>query len=363
MAKSVVRVAVYTMLIFMLFGGTVYGLDIVIMPIDYQGNNISADITARIDRYYRIIKFDEKSLSNPHAEVSHRVATQVAEYHRVDIVLYVLRDGIKKIGNSSIQAELWVYDSRQREDSNKHMALYASDAVDQYERLIKTISGRILELYPAGQDTADTQEFWELHAEIAAVKESLKKMQKKEKAPVEKPDKEFVLRVPFALGYWSYIDRSWAEFIQGTVEITTGIDMFPELQFPALFDMKNEASVGLRIGYRNGTTGAKEDVMMNAVLINPVIGYHLNFYTNNWACMRVGAFYEFDALEIEEYNGKQSYQQSLTGYSLSLDYSYRIHSRFLINLGFNLYGYFSGGSSLIASPYLGTVITVFRGKK
>jgi hypothetical protein len=266
---------------------------------------------------------------------------------------------VRNDGNSLV-AELKIY-NRRREDYGR---IYASDAEDKYERLIDTLSGNILEWYRTNVDKVDVlrNELRDLQDEIASLKEGLNEEARAERERAkrearESVEKEFTLRVPVMIGYWSYIKREWADAVQGTVELTAGIKMYPQLQFPPLSDMKNEMSLGLNIGYRNGVTRNKGNVLMNGLLINPVVGYHLNVYTTNWLCVGAGVFYELGIWEIEGLE----YHQSFSGYSIILDYSYWFNKLFTINFGADVYGYFTRNSSPLIRTYLGTTITVYGG--
>ena len=376
-ARSAIRQVVCGIVLHMVTGiAVVEGLEIVVMPITYyerrganfvQGTytrDIAADITERINRYHDV-RIDRTPLNDRLAGATDNDARRVAEYYRVDEVLY----GVVRNDGNSLVAELKIY-NRRREDYGR---IYASDAGDKYERLIDTLSGNILEWYRTNVDKVDVlmNEVRDLREEIATVKEELKGEARSERERTRKEarenlEKEFALRVPVVVGYWSYIDREWAEMVQGTVEATTGIQMYPQMQFPLLADMKNEMSFGLRIGYRNGITRNKGNVLMHGVLINPVAGYHLNVYTTNWLSIGAGVFYELGIWEIEdrEYQERQSYQQSLTGYTIILDYAYRFNRLFTVNIGADVCGYFTRSSPPVIRTYLGTVITaLWRGNE
>jgi hypothetical protein len=343
------------------------GLEIVVVPITYyerrganfvQGTyerDIAADITERINRFHDV-RIDKTVLNDRLAGAMDNDARRVAEYYHVDEVLY----GVVRNDGSSLTAELKIY-NRRREDYGR---IYASDTVDKYERLIETLSMNILDWYRTNVDKVDVlrSEVRDLQEELASLKEGLDEEARAERERARKEaresvEKEFVLRVPVMMGYWSYTKREWANAVQGTVEATAGIQMYPQLQFPPLFDMKNEMSLGLHIGYRNGVTRNKGDVLMNGLLINPVVGYHLNVYTTNWLYIGTGIFYELGIWEVESLK----YHQSFSGYTVVLDYSYWFNRLITINFGADVYGYFTRSSSPVIRTYLGTTITVYGG--
>jgi len=383
MTRNMVKIAVYEILLFVLGGTAVYGQIITMIPVIYYEkqetnyvekpytSDITADITAILNNYYNIRR-SRLQLTDRRAGVTDFDASQAADNYNGDDILY----GMIKDDGISLQAEFKIYSRR----LNDYRSFYASDTKDQYERLIKTLCEHIMEWYNTDRDKADLlrDEIQNLQAEIISIKEELEKRKREDentaprkntKAKAEqeaKPavEKEFTLRLPVNAGYWTYIDRLWVESVQGTIEMVAGLDMFPELQFPALYNMKNEASFGLNIGYRNGVTRNQGAVLMNGIFINPEIKYHLNFYTENWICIGGGLFYEHAWWKIEdrEYQKDINSNQSLTGYSVSLDYAYRINGLFTVNIGTNLYGYFAEGSSPVVRSYLGTVITLVRKK-
>jgi len=372
-ARSAIRLIICGMMLHMIADvATAQGLEIVVIPINYyqrRGTNfvqgtytrdITGDIVERMSRYYDV-RIDRTSLNDRLAGATDNDARRVADYYHADEVLY----GVVRDDGSSLVAELKIY-NRRREDYGR---IYASDVVDKYERLIDTLSGHILDWYHTNVDKVDVlrNELRDLREELAAVK-GTKEDAKAEREQARRDvranvEKELALRVPVVAGYWSYIEREWAETVQGTVEATTGIHMYPQLQFPPLSDMKNEMSFGLRLGYRNGITRNRGNVLMHGALINPVANYHLNVYTTNWLSIGAGVFYEFGIWEIEdrEYQERQSYQQSLTGYTMILDYAYRFNRLFAVNVGTDVYGYFTRDSSPIIRTYLGTIITVYGG--
>lgn len=380
MIRNIVRVAVYEILLLILGGTAAYGLDIIMIPIIYyekQGTgyvqktyrrDITADMTAILNKYYNV-QVSRTPLNDRLAGVTDFDARRVAEYYHVDDILY----GAIKDDGSSLQAELKLYNRR----TDDYGLFFASDANSQYERLIKTASEHIMEWYNTDRDKVDAlrHAVQDLQTEIVSIKDELgdRKRAEREREMAraearrkakEAVEKEFALRLPVNVGHWSYIDRLWVETVQGTVEAVVGIDMFPELQFPSLYDMKNEMSMGLNIGYRNGVTKNKYAVLMNSIFINPEIKYHLNLYTKNWICIGGGVFYELDIWKIEdrEYQQNINSHQSLTGYSVSLDYAYRINRLFTVNMGINLYGYFVAESSPVVRSYLGMVVTLIGGK-
>ena len=351
-------------LCFIFCGISIYGLDIVIIPITYyekQGSNfvqrnyernITEDIAELLNKYHDI-QIDKTPLRDRLAGATDSDARRVAEYYQTNDILY---GSVKSDGNS-FTAELKIYNLR-RED---YGLFFASDSINQYDRLIKTLYEHIMEWFNTERDKMDRlrDEIRDLKAELEAVRDGINGKPEKEELKTE-----FVLRLPVNAGYWSYVDQLWVEMVQGTVEARLGIELVPELQLPEKRNKERELSFGLQIGYRNGITNVKDDVMLHTIIINPVLGYHLNFYTKNWLCLGAGIFYERAFWEINDrdYEKTEIFQQSLTGYSIILDYSYRFNRRVALSIGANLNGYFVSDTSMVMRVYFGTVITLLGGK-
>jgi len=371
--RKAIWVVLYSIALHMIVStAAAHGREIVLLPIYYeqqQADNqkfvpgtyerdITEDIRNGLKRYYNVW-VDNAPLLSSAGLPSISDARRIAASPHINEVIFGKVSMYNTGDSKSLVAELHIY-TKQNDRSKKIAAVHFSNEYDQF---INTVIKHILEHYntDVNADKVDVlrSEVSELRAEIAAAKARAKKGPKEQ----AEPDKEFALRVPLAVGYWSYVQPVWVEMVQGTVEVTTGIQMYPEMQFPALFDMKNELSLGLRIGYRNGVTNNKDTVSMNGILINPAVGYHVNLYTNNWLCIGTGVFYELGMWNIEDHTHKEEhrYRQSLTGYSIMLDYAYRINRLFTVNFGVDLYGYFTRSSSPVIRTYFGTVLTVLGG--
>jgi len=349
----------------------VYGFDMVIIPITFyemrgtnfiQGNNgknITKDIENQLSRYYNV-RISMEQLSDQRAGATDFDAKRTADRYQVNEVLY----GALRQNGSQLSAEIRIF-SLQNEQIKQ---IFASDSNEMYERLVNTLCAHVFDWYRTNIDKVDLlrNEVRDLRAEINAINEKSAEKVKLEKAKarleaIENVNKTFSLKVPISVGYWSYVENEWAEIIQETVEVTTGIRMYPKLQFPEIFNMKNELSLGLRLGYRNGVTGTRNNLIMNGILINPSLGYHFNVYSNNYLSLCAGMFFELGFWEIEDQGESIHFQQTLTGYTLGLDYSYQFNRMFSVNFGVDFYGYFTQGSSTVVKTYFGTVITVLGG--
>ncbi|ULQ59039.1 hypothetical protein K7I13_11020 [Brucepastera parasyntrophica] len=348
-----------------------YCIDIVVMPISYyelEGNNlvkkeyekdIRTDLADRLNRYYNV-QFDNTPLNDRLAGATESDARRVAEFYQTNYVLY----GIIRKERNSLYAELKLYNAQQK----KSEVFFAADAPDQFDRLIKNVSENILDWFHTDRDKLDAvkNEIAILRQEMESMKADTKgrRKQDSEDPPGEPPVKEFTLRIPVKAGYWTYVKNDWVDFVQGTVEATLGVEIVPELQFPSIGGMRNELSIGLLFGYRYGTS-ARENVSLNVhdIVINPVLTYHLNCYTNNWILFGIGAFFEVDIWHIEEeqYNHVTDSIETLTGLSLLLGYSYRINRRVTIDIGLNSYFYFTADTSPVLRPFLGTSVTLLGG--
>ena len=358
-------------LICMIMAVPVYGMDVVMIPINYMekqgvnflpvefGRDITRDIFVRIEKYYEVT-IDESPLQNSQRGAAGFDAKRIAERNGVNDVLF---GSIKRDGNI-LTAEIMAYNLQ----TDKQEALYAADAFNKYERLINTTIDRILAWYGTDLDKIDLlrNDVIDLREDLARVREDINAKKEREKKAKVEPEKEFGLKLPITAGYWSYFKKDWAALAQGTVEARAGVNMYPQLQFPSMEGMKNELSFGLHIGYRNGVTSTleKTNVLMNAIIVTPMAGYHLNVYSSNWLCLGAGIFYECDFWSIEDlqYDKSRKYQQSLTGYSVLLEYSYRFNRLCDLNFGMNINGYFVSDTSPIIRIYFGTTFTLMGGR-
>ena len=370
---KITKIVFFTVLLQIFAGFSAYGLDLVMIPVvfyEQRGSNfvqgtysrdITRDMETRLNRYYNV-RISREPLSDLRAGATDFDARRAAERYQANEVIF----GTLRQNGNSLSAEIKIF-SRGNEETGH---IFASDSADQYDRLINTLSSQILGWYNTDADKVDAlrNEVSGLRAEMASLKKDAQEEAKMQRAAARKEarenvEKDFILKVPVTVGYWSYIQQEWAETVQGTVEFSTGIQMFPELQFPEIAGMKNEVSFALRLGYRNGISGVKDNVLLNGILVNPAVGYHINPYTSNWLCFSAGAFCEIGIWQVDDFDETISFTQALTGYTLSLDYSYRLNRIFTASFGADLYGYFSTGSPFTVRAYFGTVITVFGGKK
>jgi hypothetical protein len=298
------------------------------------------------------VHFDKTPLLDTLAGVTELDVRRVSEYYGVNSVLY---GSIRKDVNI-LHADIKVY----MRSSDTSEQFFSSDVAGRYDRLLNILCANILDWY-SGLDVMNLLrgELLNLRSEVSFLKEELNKKRRFESAELAS-EKEFYLRVPLIAGYWSHVDGSWSELVNGTVELTVGIEMYPELQFRSILGMENELFFGLNFSYRNGVSGSLYRLTLNSLVLNPLIGYSVNFSPKNWFYVSCGVFYEFSSWNIDASEYEGGLKQSLTGYSVTLDYSYHFDRRFAVKYGVTLYGYFTSGTSPVVSPYLGAVMTFLR---
>jgi hypothetical protein len=361
--------------VFLLLGTGIlplFGIDIAVMPVSYYARqdsiylkeespwDITGDIIEYLEKYYDIYR-DRTELNDRLAGVTDADARRVAEIYHVNYVLY----GLVKEDSGSLVAEFKIYNAR----LEKYELFYAGDARGRYERLINSLCEHILEWYHTERDKLDVLKY-ELEGLKGQIRDLQSELESKEAAEEPVPpvavevEHEFGLKIPVRTGYWSFIEGRWVELVQGTIEASFGAEIFPRLQFPPLFDMRNELSLGMQFGYRYGMAAKRQEVGIHDIVINPYAAYHLNFYSKNWAAIGLGMFFEWGIWKIkpDDYSPVENYSQSYTGVSLLADYSYRFNKYITINLGANLYLYFVSDTSPVISPYIGTVITIVGGE-
>jgi TolB-like protein len=373
----------FCIILFVFRGVFVYSVDIVMLPLSYYeresngwvrkkyDRDIRRDLEEYINRYHTV-RFDDTSPYDERAGITESDVRASSERYQSNYVLY----GLMKRESNALYMELKLYNQSQRKDE----LFFASDRFDSYDRMIKGMSDQILDWYHTDRDKIDS-----LKEDIAVLKEDIKSVrikqetatsdvpkphvvkEKKEKPvrpPREKPPKEFTLRFPIHAGYWTYVESGWTAMVQGTVEGTVGVEIVPELQFPAIGGLKNELSLSFTLGYRFGLNPRPDTILrVHDIIINPGITYHLNIYNNNWLLIGSGVFYEQGLWHIEQskYNTIHDYSQSLTGVSTTVGYSYHISKMFTVDMGVNMYFYFTADTSPIVRAYVGTVITILGG--
>jgi TolB-like protein len=350
-------------------GIPIHGIDIVVIPVVYYEkrddtyvmreapNDITGYIIEWLEKYYNIQR-DKTELNDRLAGATDADARRVADIYHVEYVLY----GSVREDSGALTAELKIYNAR----LEKYELFYARDAKDRYERLIDSLCEHILEWYHTERDKLDV-----MRNEIEGLRETIRDMQaeseKKEKSQenvlVPEVEKEFGLKIPVRAGYWSYMDRQWTGLVQGTAEGSFGVEIFPRMQFPTINGMRNEIFWGMQFGYRYGMTAKKQKVQVHDIIINPLVGYHLNFYDNNWATLGLGMFFQWGIWKVgtDGYVQPEKYSQAYTGVSLLADYSYRFNKFIAVNLGADFYFYFVSGTPVVINSFIGMVITVVGG--
>jgi hypothetical protein len=352
-----------------------YGSEgIVIMRMSYQENKradtafydeyenaVSVDIGQYLKPYYRI--FIDSTLSqNRDTGITRADAEEALSNYPANFVLY------GSIANEFdyLHGRMELYDKR----NNSVEYFYASDGIDEYDRLIETLCNHILAWFHTETDKLDAMlsDIEELRQQLKEIKTETEQKRIEPRSSKdeesEEPLKEITLQIPVRVGYWSYTKTNWVERIQGTVEASVGVEFIPELQFAPINNMRQELSINLFAGYRYGLNAGEDILRLHNIVVNPGITYRLNVYSNNWMLLGIGALFEFGLWHIEEpeYGTVMNYQQSLTGISALLGYSYRISKMFTVDVGANLYFYFSQGASPVIRPYVGTSIIIMGGK-
>jgi hypothetical protein len=351
-------------------GMPVFGIDIVMIPVSYYERegalyvmkegpeDITGDIIEWLEKYYNI-RLDRTELNDRLAGATDADARRVAAIYDIEHVLY----GVVKEDPDSLTAEFKIYHAR----LEKYELFYARDTKEHYERLIDSLCEHILAWYHTDRDKLDI-----LRNEIEHLREAMRDVplreeqaeESGEEVPVVEVEKEFGLKIPVRAGYWSYMEKRWTELVQGTVEVSFGVEVFPRLQFPNLFGtMRNELLWGMQFGYRFGITAKRQEIQVHDIIINPRVGYHFSFYDTNWATVGLGMFFQWGIWKIgtDGYTQPEEYSQAYTGVSVLADYSYRFNKRVAINLGVNVYIYFVSDTPTVINPYIGTVITIVGG--
>jgi len=286
-----------------------FALEISIAPISYIDGKeekvisrieISKDIASRAEQQLYGKKIFVKEIKNKevNAPVSMIDAIKVSREERSEYLLY----GYVEKKEYTYKAEIRFLDFEKKEIKK---IFYSSDDIENYERLIKDISYKIVLYLDSIFDLGLTE---------------------------EKPGK-LILSIPFSLGYWSYLSSQWMNTITGTGVISTGLDLITnDKTFPNL-KHKTYLSCSLNIEYRYGL--GKDDVElkdMHIISLSLPIRMHIESLSKEEGIfLGFGFSYEYDIANLEEmYAGDKRSLYTHIGIMGSFGYQWRVNKKLRI---------------------------------
>ena len=296
-------------LLFIFRISSLFALEIYIAPISFiDGGEVVSkiEISNAIAReaeaylYGKKLIFEEVKNKELNAPVSMIDAIKVSKEEMADYLLY----GFIEKKEYAYRAEIRLLDFEKREIIK---IFYSSDDIENYERVIKDLSYKIVsyldEIFTLG------------------IKE-------------EKPGK-FILSIPISFGYWSYLSPEWINTVRGTGAASTGFDLIANDNAFQNIKRKTYLSCGLNLEYRYGI--GKENVELKDIRIISLgfpIRIHIESLLNeNGVIFGFGFFYEVDLANIEEMYGenKRSLYTHL-GFMGSFGYQWRLSKNLKIAL-------------------------------
>ena len=252
--------------------------------------------------------FGEVKNQEQNAPVSMIDAIKVSKEERADYLLY----GFVEKKEYTYRAEIRLLDFEKREIIK---IFYSSDDIENYERVIKDISYKIVsyldDLFALG------------------IK--------------EEKQGNLILSIPISFGYWSYISSEWKDTVTGTGAVSTGFDLIPNDRGLQNFKHKTYLSCGLNLEYRYGI--GKENIElkdMRIITLGFPIRVHIESPSKEHGVIfGFGFFYEVDLVNIEEiYGENKSSLFTHIGVMGSIGYQWRLSKRIriavdnVVDLGF-----------------------------
>jgi hypothetical protein len=300
------------LLFLLIFGFTLtplFSLEIHVAPISYIDSRaervvsnieVSKDIAREAERYltgknlfFRYIKSE-----GVNAPVSVIDAIALSRLERVEYLVY----GFVEKREYTYRAELRLLDFAGREIIK---IFYSSDDIDNYQRLIKDLSYKVVTYLDS----------------VFAL------------GILEEEPGKFILSVPVSLGYWSYMSSAWMNTVSGTFAFSTGLDLITNDK--AFQDLKRKTYVAwsFNIEYRHGL--GKYDVELQSLHIIsfsfPVRIHIESLSKDEGVFLGFGVSYEFDIASIEEmYVGKKRYLYTHIGMLGSFGYQWRLNEKMRI---------------------------------
>jgi hypothetical protein len=225
-------------------------------------------------------------------------AIKVSKEEKAEYLLY----GFVEKKEYTYRAEIRLLDFEKREIRK---IFYSSDDVENYERVIKDLSYKIVSYLDA----------------IFALR-----------IEEEKPGK-LILSVPVSLGYWSYLSSEWMNTAIGTGAISTGLDLITNDRAFPNFKHKTYLAWGANLEYRYGV--GKEDVELKGMHIIslgfPVRVHIESLSKEDGIFLGVGFYYEFDIANIEEkYRESKNSLYTHVGIMGSFGYQWRFNEKIKI---------------------------------
>ena len=247
--------------------------------------------------------------------------TELCEYHGIQFLLY----GYIKKTNHSYDAEIKLYDHEKHEI---RYVFYAKDNLENYERMLKDLRGKIIEYFYTDLGLSPTEE--------------------------DKEAEEGYIGLNFGLGYWTPIG-SWSSFLSGIVTTDLGAHLVP---VNPLFEWQKYSfflRYGLIVSYALGMNKPDyESFYLHLFRIKVPVDLCAQWYDRHLIYFSLAPQLQFDLLIQDRlYDGPFTGKTSVMGLSLAIGYEYRFeNSKFALGLSNTFDFAFYSNAQIIYRPFV-----------
>lgn len=247
---------------------------------------------------------------------------------------YVVYGYLKKT-SVNYYCELKLYN---KEISRIQKTFFSTDDLDNYDRLILDIAGKIENFFidSFGIKTA-YDETDNLH-------------------PLE-------LAFPISTYYWTPMNADWSKVLMGIIGINAGIEIYPSFPMKYLKNRKFDISLRFLLDYRYGT-GTPNSYSLNyhAISIQTPIVFYYHIDNKKSISLGVGTLYEFNVAKIEKKYEDPSYiYQNQFGLDLFIGYYYYFTDNFKLRMEAEGDIYTIEQGYFLIKPHLGIIWNFYRG--
>ena len=302
------KTLLYVIIIIFLIG-PLFAVEIYVAPISYidvkeekvsTSIEIAKEISKECENYLLgkkvlLIEIRNEEINAPTSVLE---AIKVSKEEKGDYLLY----GYVEKKEYTYRAEIRFLDYEKREIRK---IFYSSDDIENYERLIKDISYKIVTYLDNIFDL---------------------------KIAEEKSGKR-IFSIPISAGYFTYIASDWMNSVTGTVAVSSGFDLITNDRTFSHLKQKAYLSWNLNIEWRYGIGKEKVELKeLNILSISFPVRVHIESIPKEEGIFfGFGFLYEFDLAKIEEtYIGEKKYLYDHIGVVGSFGYQRRVSEKIRI---------------------------------
>ncbi len=314
---------------------------IVIAPVvsyDNNGEKVikekNANILIRDDlshySFDNLIKFESLSESKHGIVNSIMDAEKICAAYDYGYLIY----GYIKQNDKSWFMELKMYNHMTKKIEKD---FFASDDIDNYERMLSVISEHIRDYYTDLLGLDSNKSIYTKYRNV-----------------------EFDL--PFGVGFWTPLDKDWMDVLMGICYVKSGVELFPKLKLPQSGIMKFDLSIRCDLGYGYGTN-KNNSYPINYNVVSAGLPILCHYYINkkNGIYIGFGPLYEFDIMQVEQkYKKAETLHQNQFGFENILGYEYFIGKKFKLKFETEGDFYVTSDSTFVLKSGLGFVYRFYK---